>query len=116
MLKYLLIRKCRIIEPGFESRQTDVLVCGDRIIAIEHNINQPSNDTQCIEAEGRILIPSMTDIRTHLNVPTLYDTGANQTLDAMLSMGITTTLSGTKISQIPMEYVSLRRQESPTTN
>lgn len=116
MLKYLLIRNCRLLSPDYEDQQVDVLTCENRIIEIGNNITQPSIATTCIEAEGRILLPSLIDLRTNLSVPTAIDTGTHQTLQSLVSMGIGVTLTSVKLQQLTMEYVSLARQEVPTVN
>ncbi|MDO4462057.1 MAG: hypothetical protein Q4C30_06130 [Bacteroidia bacterium] len=116
MLKYLLIRNCRLLEPEYGDQLVDVLACEDRVIEIGNSIIQPSIDTVCIEAEGRVLLPSLVDIKTNLSVPTPYDTGTHQTLQTLVSMGIGTALVNVKQNQIQSEYVSLTRQEIPTIN
>lgn len=116
MLKYLLIRKCRLLEPEFEGQLVDVLTCENKIVDIGTDIIQPSISTTCIEAEGRTLLPSLIDIKTTLSVPTPYDNGTHQTLQSLISMGIGTTLTSVKVPQIPIEYTALARQEVPTVN
>ncbi len=116
MLKYLLIRNCRLLEPDYENQLVDVLACEDKIIEIGSGIIQPSIGTTCIEADGRVLLPSLIDIKTNLTVPTPYDSSSHQTLYSLVTMGIGTTLANVKLSQIMSEYVSLGRQEIPTIN
>lgn len=116
MLKYLLIRNCRLLEPEHEGQIVDVLTCENKIVEIGNDIIQPSIGTTCIEAEGRTLIPSLIDIRTNLSVPTPYDNGTHLTLQSLISMGIGTTLASVKLPQMSVEYAALSRQEVPTVN
>ncbi len=64
----LLIRNGRAIDPasGLDAKR-DVLIDGERIVAIEPTIECP--DANVLEADGQIVAPGFVDIHVHLREP-----------------------------------------------
>ncbi len=64
----LLIRNGRVVDPasGLDA-QRDLLIDGERIVAIEPDIQCP--DARVLEADGEIVAPGFVDIHVHLREP-----------------------------------------------
>ena len=64
----LLIRNGRAVDPasGLDAKR-DVLIDGERIVAIEPRIECP--DAEVLEADGQIVAPGFVDIHVHLREP-----------------------------------------------
>ena len=64
----LLIRNGRAIDPasGLDAKR-DLLIDGERIVAIEPRIECP--DAKVLEADGQIVAPGFVDIHVHLREP-----------------------------------------------
>ena len=69
----LLITNARLINEG-EIRDADVLIDGERISKIDSGIS-PSDNTEVIDAEGRLLMPGMIDDQVHFREPGLTNKG-----------------------------------------
>ena len=68
----LIIRGGTVVDgTGQEARQADVAVSGDRIAAIEENVDGTAART--IDADGRIVTPGFVDIHTHLDAQLAWD-------------------------------------------
>jgi dihydroorotase len=72
-LNRLLIRNAKLVNEG-ETRETDVLVCGERIEKIAAGMSVPSNAT-VIDANGKYLLPGMIDDQVHFREPGLTNKG-----------------------------------------
>jgi dihydroorotase len=72
-LNRLLIRNAKLVNEG-ETRETDVLVCGERIEKIATGMSVPSNAT-VIDANGKYLLPGMIDDQVHFREPGLTNKG-----------------------------------------
>jgi imidazolonepropionase-like amidohydrolase len=65
----LLIRGARIVDgSGAAVRVGDVLVAGDRIVAVGPHLARPPGG-RVIEAKGLTLLPGLHDLHTHLRAP-----------------------------------------------
>jgi dihydroorotase len=84
-LNRLLIRNAKLVNEG-ETRETDVLVCGDRIENIAAGISAPSNST-VIDANGKYLLPGMIDDQVHFREPGLTNKGDLATESAAAAAG-----------------------------
>lgn len=69
----------------------DVLVRNDRITEVGQNLEVPE-DTEILEADGKLLFPGFIDIHCHADVQPLL----NSKSEAELRQGITTAVSGTR--------------------
>ena len=58
-----LIRNCRIVSPGVDIPRGDILIEGDRIVAVGGEC--PGDADQTIAGEGLIAAPGFIDIHTH---------------------------------------------------
>jgi len=68
----LIIRGGTVVDgTGQEARRADVAVSGDRIAAIEENVEGTAART--IDADGRIVTPGFVDIHTHLDAQLAWD-------------------------------------------
>lgn len=64
----LLIKKGKVIDPASSCEDIfDILIEGEIIRKIEGNINFPAK--KVIDAEGKIVIPGLVDMHTHLRQP-----------------------------------------------
>lgn len=62
----ILFKQCEVYAPKYLGRK-DVLVGGDKILAIEDEIKKPSSlDIDVINAEGLIMIPGLIDLHVHI--------------------------------------------------
>jgi dihydroorotase len=69
----LLIKNARLVNEG-ETRDTDVLIDGERIDKIATGIDAPDN-AEVIDAAGKLLLPGMIDDQVHFREPGLTNKG-----------------------------------------
>lgn len=67
------------------------MVRNDRITEVGQNLEVPE-DTEILEADGKLLFPGFIDIHCHADVQPLL----NSKSEAELRQGITTAVSGTR--------------------
>ena len=68
----LIIRNGDVVDgTGAAPRRADVAVAGDRIVAVEPDLEDGA--TREIDAEGRIVTPGFVDIHTHLDAQLAWD-------------------------------------------
>ena len=60
-----LIRQAHVYAPEDLGIQ-DVLICNDRILGIRDHLDPVWEDTEVIEAEGRVLVPGLIDQHVHI--------------------------------------------------
>ncbi|WP_171005232.1 amidohydrolase family protein [Sphingopyxis sp. 2PD] len=72
---------------GARPRRADVVVGGDRVLAILPPGGAATQGARLVEGDGRILAPGLIDTHTHGNP-------LEQSYDAFLAMGVTTILLG----------------------
>ena len=56
---------------GADGRQADVAISGDRIVAVEENLQATAKRE--IDAEGKIVTPGFVDVHTHLDAQLAWD-------------------------------------------
>jgi imidazolonepropionase-like amidohydrolase len=100
-----LIHNARVFDgTGAPALVEDVLVVGDRIVAVGRNLKRP-RATRVIDAKGMTLIPGLHDLHTHLRAPAVdAPDDLGKTYAAYLLSGVTTvndySLSGEMIGPI----------------
>lgn len=62
---FKLIKNVDLYAPEHVGKR-DILVCGEKIVKIEENINAPFEDTVVIDGEGKVCIPGMIDQHVHV--------------------------------------------------
>ncbi|MGB3378873.1 MAG: hypothetical protein WBA55_08900, partial [Allopontixanthobacter sediminis] len=68
-----LIAGARVFDgTGAPARVQDVLIDGDRIVAVGNRLDLPKGGAH-VDGEGKTLIPGLHDLHTHLRSPA-YDT------------------------------------------
>ena len=68
----LIIRNGTVHDgTGAEGRIADVAVSGDRIVAVEENLQ--ASATREIDAEGKVVTPGFVDVHTHLDAQLAWD-------------------------------------------
>src|SRR3954454_13339676 len=68
----LIIRNGTVVDgTGAPSRQADVAIAGDRIVAVGEGIDAGGADE--IDAEGRLVTPGFVDVHTHLDAQLGWD-------------------------------------------
>jgi N-acyl-D-amino-acid deacylase len=68
----LVIRNGVVVDgTGAEQARADVVVSGDRVVAIEPNWT--GDATRSIDAEGKLVTPGFVDIHTHLDAQLAWD-------------------------------------------
>ncbi|MEL7157053.1 MAG: amidohydrolase family protein [Actinomycetota bacterium] len=68
----LIIRNGEVVDgTGAEPRRADVVISGDRIVAVE--ADHDGSAAREIDAEGRIVTPGFVDIHTHLDAQLAWD-------------------------------------------
>jgi len=68
----LVIRGGTVVDgTGSPARRADVAVRGERIVAVEENIDPGT--ARVIEADGRLVTPGFVDIHTHLDAQIAWD-------------------------------------------
>jgi imidazolonepropionase-like amidohydrolase len=100
-----LIHNARVFDgTGAPAKIEDVLIEGDRIVAVGRNLKRP-HATRVIDARGMTLIPGLYDLHTHLRAPA-FDApdDLGKAYAAYLLAGVTTvndySLSGEMIAPI----------------
>jgi len=83
-----LIKNACIVNP-FEEKKADVLIVGDRILAVEENIEREG--AEVIDASGAFLMPGFIDTHTHFDL----DVGITVTADDFESGTKAAILGGT---------------------
>jgi len=73
MMNKLLITNARLVNEG-ETRDADVLVVGERIETIGTALTA-DQDTQVLDAAGKMLLPGMIDDQVHFREPGLTNKG-----------------------------------------
>jgi N-acyl-D-aspartate/D-glutamate deacylase len=73
---------------GSPARIADVGIVGDRVVAIEPNLDESA--THVIEADGRIVCPGFVDLHTHYDIQAFWD----PTLSPSPLHGVTTVIGG----------------------
>ena len=68
----LLITNARLVNEG-ETRDTDVLICGERIERIGSGL--AAGDAEVLDAKGKLLLPGMIDDQVHFREPGLTNKG-----------------------------------------
>ncbi|RKY39819.1 MAG: dihydroorotase [Candidatus Omnitrophota bacterium] len=64
----ILVKQGRVIDPNSRRDEiTDILICEERICKIEKEIKE--KEVEVIDARGKIVIPGLVDIHTHLREP-----------------------------------------------
>jgi len=67
-MKKILIRSGRVVDPSQNiDKETDVLIVGDRIEAVDHI--KPSAEMEVIDAAGMVVTPGWIDMHVHLREP-----------------------------------------------
>lgn len=88
----ILFRHAQIYDgTGQKPFLGDVLVRNDRIAEVGQNLEVPE-DTEILEADGKLLSPGFIDIHRYADVQPLL----NSKSEAELRQGITTAVSGTR--------------------
>src|SRR5215218_11138267 len=68
----LIIRNGTVVDgTGAPSRQADVAIAGDRIVAVEPHVDGKSRRE--IDASGRVVSPGFVDVHTHLDAQLAWD-------------------------------------------
>lgn len=105
MPRATLIHNARVFDgTGAPALVQDVLIVGDRIVAVGRNLKRP-HATRVIDARGMTLIPGLHDLHTHLRAPA-FDApdDLGKAYAAYLLSGVTTvndfSLSGEMIGPI----------------
>ncbi|SEM19077.1 dihydroorotase [Syntrophus gentianae] len=66
----MLLKGGRVVDPSqnLDGRR-DLLVEGGKIVSIADSIDESSQDTQVFSLEGKIVLPGLVDMHTHLREP-----------------------------------------------
>ncbi|MEO6246314.1 MAG: amidohydrolase family protein [Opitutaceae bacterium] len=86
----LLIRHARLVNPGRDITEGDVLVRDGRIVAtgnIPTAVAADVRDATVIEAQGRLLTPGLIDLHTHGVMHSLYESGPDGLRAAARELG-----------------------------
>ena len=66
----LLIKGARIIDPSQQvDKAADLLIEDGKILQIGQNLNGAGKDAQTLDLKGRLLVPGLIDMHTHLREP-----------------------------------------------
>ncbi|MBP5418528.1 MAG: amidohydrolase family protein [Bacteroidales bacterium] len=113
-MKYLLIRNCRI--PFYNPQeQFSVLIGGSKILQIEKNIMHPAIDTREYDAQGNILIPSLTDTANAFGESQASDDLSKQAISDIES-GITTWITPLTTSAIDKNSIAIEHKADHILN
>ncbi len=110
----ILIRNGRVIDgTGAAAVEADVLVRGDKIIAVEKSLRIDSADTTggvtIIDAAGRVVTPGFIDTHSH------GDPATHPDMHNFLAMGVTTLCLGQDGSSNPVTTMSQWLDDMATT-
>ncbi|RMF88361.1 MAG: dihydroorotase [Nitrospinota bacterium] len=122
----LLIRGGRVLDPARDiDDQLDVLVEGGKIIGLERNLTLSLDErktTQVIEATGKLVVPGLIDIHTHLREPGFEHKETLQTGMAAAAAGGFTSIACMANTSPPNDnqavtlYIRQRAREIGTVN
>lgn len=113
-MKYLLIRNCRI--PCYNPQELfSVLIGGNKILQIDKNIMHPAIDTREYDAQGNIIIPSLTDAASSFGESQVGDDLSKLALND-IEAGITTWITPLTTSAIDKNSVALEHKADHILN
>ena len=95
---------------GADAYQADVLIRGDRIVAVGRNLDRPAR-VRIIRADGHTLMPGIFDLHTHLPYATAGDASPDwaKNLKAYLYCGVTSVVD---FGTYPETFEPMRRLTS----
>lgn len=89
-----LIKNGTVIDgSGSKRYKADVAIKGDKIEAIERNINLSPNGCRIIDATGKVVCPGIVDSHSHADM-TMHRKGHYKLLAPLIKQGITTFIGG----------------------
>lgn len=107
----LLIKGATIVDETGAVARRNVLIQGDKVMAIVDHDLEPNDDDHVIEAQGAVLMPGLIDVHVHFREPGFEDketiaTGSR----AAARGGFTTVLAMPNLNPVPVTATLLRQQ------
>ncbi|MGR6686491.1 dihydroorotase [Furfurilactobacillus rossiae] len=107
----LIIKGATIVDETGAVARRNVLIQGDKVMAIVNHDLEPNDDDHVIEAQGTVLMPGLIDVHVHFREPGFEDketiaTGSR----AAARGGFTTVLAMPNLNPVPVTATLLRQQ------